>query len=223
MQARSLLAGSLRLGLGARVGAVGRRPTAPLVLYDFEACPYCRKVREAISMLDLVVDVRPCPKAGIRFRPELGKLAGRMRVPTLLDEGAPGGRRVLQESEVIVAHLFSTYGTGRPPRRARLGTVGTWTSGLVSGARLHRGKWARASKERETKYELWSFEASAESASVRELLTELEVPYRLMSCAEGGTRRSEVAVVPTLRDESRGLDLAGADAIRAHLEKEHAA
>lgn len=212
----SVLASALRLGLGSRVVALGPRPAGPLTLYDFEACPYCRKVREAISMLDLVVDVRPCPKGGARFRPELQKLGMKMRVPTLVD-----GSVVLQESDRIVEHLFQHYGIGRPPLRARLGTVGTWTSGAISGARLQHGKWARPSRETSTAYELFSYEASAEASRVREALTELEVPYRLLSAAEGSARRSSGPTIPTLR--APGLELRGVDAILVHLEKEHAA
>ena len=221
--ATSLLASALRLGLGARVVALGPRPTEPPVLYDFEACPYCRKVREAISMLDLVVDLKPCPEGGSRYRPALAKLAPRVRVPTLVDPGAAKETRVLQESEAIVRHLFARYGSGAPPARARLGVVGTWTSGLASAARLQRGKWARPSRWTTTSYELFSFEASGESRRVREVMTELEVPYRLVSCAHGSARRREIIEVPTLRDTGRGLELVGARAILAHLEREHAA
>ncbi len=39
-----------------------RQPRGPIILYEFEACPFCRKVREAVSMLELDVEFRPCPK-----------------------------------------------------------------------------------------------------------------------------------------------------------------
>jgi hypothetical protein len=38
------------------------RPKIPLELYEFEGCPFCRKVREAIIILDLDPIVYPCPK-----------------------------------------------------------------------------------------------------------------------------------------------------------------
>ena len=41
------------LGVGAFVGELGPRPAKTLELYEFEACPFCRKVREALSVLDL--------------------------------------------------------------------------------------------------------------------------------------------------------------------------
>ena len=46
---------AVRLGLGGRVGASGPRPAHELVLYEFEWCPFCRKVREALVWLDLDV------------------------------------------------------------------------------------------------------------------------------------------------------------------------
>ena len=42
-----------RLASGMSVSGTGKRPTEPLALYEFEACPFCRKVRETLSVLDL--------------------------------------------------------------------------------------------------------------------------------------------------------------------------
>lgn len=65
----STLALILRLASGgvALRGQIGRRPVQPLRLYEYEGCPYCRKVREALSMLDLEVIILPCPKGGKRY------------------------------------------------------------------------------------------------------------------------------------------------------------
>src|SRR4030095_13328051 len=41
--ATSFGASAARLGAGMAVGTAGKRPVEPLVLYDFEACPFCRK------------------------------------------------------------------------------------------------------------------------------------------------------------------------------------
>mmetsp|Transcript_37498 Transcript_37498/g.149570 ORF Transcript_37498/g.149570 Transcript_37498/m.149570 type:complete len:93 (+) Transcript_37498:370-648(+) len=38
------------------------RPELPLELYEFESCPFCRKVREALNILDLDFYAYPCPK-----------------------------------------------------------------------------------------------------------------------------------------------------------------
>ncbi len=42
---RSAVATALRFGLGRRAGAVAARPADALELYEFEACPFCRKTR----------------------------------------------------------------------------------------------------------------------------------------------------------------------------------
>src|SRR4051794_7466671 len=57
-----------RLGSGAHVRHLGKRPAKVLELYEREGCPYCRKVREALSILDLNAIIHPCPEGGTRFR-----------------------------------------------------------------------------------------------------------------------------------------------------------
>mgnify|MGYP001827768238 CR=1 FL=1 len=51
--ATSFFATLARIPAGMAVGKLGPRPELPLELYEFEACPYGRKVREALTMLDL--------------------------------------------------------------------------------------------------------------------------------------------------------------------------
>lgn len=55
---------------------VFKMPIEPIIMYEFEACPFCRKVREACSMLSLPVTFRPCPQNGPTFRPEIKKKYG---------------------------------------------------------------------------------------------------------------------------------------------------
>ena len=54
--ASSWTASVLRLGLGLAASHAGPRPAKTLELYEFEGCPFCRKVREALTMLDLWTD-----------------------------------------------------------------------------------------------------------------------------------------------------------------------
>ena len=64
----SILATVARLRYAERVGMIGPRPAKPLVLYEFEGCPFCRKVREALTVLDLEALIYPCPKGGTRIK-----------------------------------------------------------------------------------------------------------------------------------------------------------
>ena len=53
-----------RLGAGLKAGPLGKRPEQLLELYEFEACPFCRKVREALTYLDLEARCLPLPQGG---------------------------------------------------------------------------------------------------------------------------------------------------------------
>ena len=86
--ATSTLATLARGGAGGRAGGLGPRPMRELVLYEFEACPFCRKVREALTRLDLDAEIRPCPRGGRRFRPELVARGGKAQFPYLVDPNA---------------------------------------------------------------------------------------------------------------------------------------
>jgi len=77
----------------------------PLILYNMEGSPYCRKVREALSELDLEHVVRNVPK-GSPKRAALVERGGKMQVPYLID---PNTDRALYESDDIVAYLEAQY------------------------------------------------------------------------------------------------------------------
>jgi anaphase-promoting complex subunit 7 len=105
-----------RLGFGTEIAAGSRVPDRRLILYDFEACPFCRKAREALSHLGLEVKVRPAARAGKR-REELRKRGGKMMVPYLID---PNTAVAMYESDQIVRYLYNTYGSGV------VGTASSW-------------------------------------------------------------------------------------------------
>ena len=173
----SVVASSLAVWRGTAAFAPARRqPEQALVLYDFEACPFCRLVREALTEMDLDAEIRPCPRGGARFRPEAETLGGRRQFPLLVD---PNGPAVLYESAEIIAYLARTYDA------AAHGTRGLWRgvrvaqSQLASAARLLRGMRVRPSRAPAAPLELYSFESSPFSRLVREVLCELELPYLL--------------------------------------------
>lgn len=172
---------------GLRVGPCGDRPSQPLELYEFEACPFCRKVREALSMLDLEAHIYPCPRGGQRYRPEVARMGGKAQFPYLRD---PNTGRSMYESDEIIDYLYERYGRGAPARALRLGPLTALGCGLVSAVRVGRGRSARPSTGARERLELWSFEASPYCRLVREVLCELEVPYLLHNVAKGSPRRS---------------------------------
>jgi glutathione S-transferase len=216
--ATSLGASAARLGSGMAVAGVGARPAQPLALYDFEACPYCRKAREALSILDLDAMVYPCPKRGSRFRGEAVRRGGKAQFPYLVD---PNTGHEMYESDDIVRYLWTSYGAGGVPWSLSLGPLTLAGSGLASGWRLWRGEFARPSRAPAQPLELWSFEASPFSRLAREALCELELPYLLHNVAKGSGKREAFIAragkmqVPYLVDPNTGAAMfESADIVR---------
>ena len=80
--------------------------TQSIQLYEFEGCPFCRKVREAVSILDIDVVFYPCPRGGPNFRLKANKMGGKKQFPFMVD---PNTRKQLYESDAIIKYLFDTY------------------------------------------------------------------------------------------------------------------
>lgn len=214
----SLAATVARLGAGLAVGKLGPRPTDPLELYEFEGCPFCRKVREALTMLDLEAFVYPCPSGGKRFRPKAKKLGGKTLFPFLVD---PNTGTQMYESDDIVRYLYATYGDGAPALTLRLGPLTNLTSFMATAARPLGGRTAVASKAPKLPLELWSFEASPFCRLAREALCELELPYLLHNVGKHSPsrpsfiKRSGKMMVPYLVDPNTGTAMfESADIVR---------
>jgi anaphase-promoting complex subunit 7 len=106
--------GVLRLGRGARVcGASKRvRPDRPLVLYSYEGNQFCRLVREVLTELDLVYELRSAGKGSPR-REELASVSGgSTQCPFLID---PNTGASMLESADIIRYLYQTYAFYTPP------------------------------------------------------------------------------------------------------------
>jgi len=214
-----------RLGTGMRVGALGRRPSRPLELYEFEACPFCRKVREALSILDLEAIVYPCPKGGPTYRPRVRERGGKELFPYLVD---PNTGTEMYESSDIVAYLFSEYGDGRIPFALGAGPL-TDASSMVSGLwRLGGGSRYRRARTPAEPLELYSFEASPYCRIAREALSSLELAYRLHNVAQGSPgreaflARSGRMMVPWLSDLNTGVEMFESADIVAYLNETYA-
>ena len=194
----SLVASSLRGWRGsAAFRPRTRQPEQPLRLYEFEASPYCRLVREALTELDLDALILPCPQGGSRFRPGVQARGGKLQFPYLVD---PNTGRELYESAEIIDYLSQTYGgrlrASRGLRRsAAIGSAVLATCSRTNLRSLH-GYKARPSKAPAQPLELYSFESSPYSRPVRELLCELELPYLLRNTAKA---RWEDMGPPSLR------------------------
>ncbi len=233
-------------------GSLSFRPTTQqpeqlLRLYEFEASPFCRLVREALSEMDIDVLILPCPASGTRFRPEAVSLGGKALFPYLAD---PNTGRALYESADIIDYLAETYGGQmRAPRGLRRkGAIAA--AFTVSLLRAVRGLKAAPSKAPEEPLILYSFESSPYSRLVRERLSELELPYVLRNTAkarwedvgppqirakffptlpvEGRNRlalleREGRVQVPYLIDPNTGVAMFESEAILAYLDQTYAA
>ena len=183
----SVVASSARgwRGSAAFNGDKTRQPEKMLVLYEFEACPFCRVVREVLCELDLDVLIYPCPVGGMRFRPDALDISGVSQFPLLLDPNT--GDEILESAEII-DHLYKHYGDARrvSPRglRRQLSISSSMAATAVRSIGRARGMNAKPSVAPEQVLELYSFESSPYSRPVRELLTELEIPYILRNFAK---------------------------------------
>ncbi|MBV8063272.1 MAG: glutathione S-transferase N-terminal domain-containing protein [Nevskia sp.] len=184
----NMLSGTVRGWRGTV--ALGKReqaPPRPIRLYDIEACPYCRLVREVLTELDLDVMILPCPRGGRRFRREAKGVGGKTLFPLLVDENTG---TMLYESADIIAYLHRTYGRGE--RAAlRLGRPLAVLGSQLASAMMLRGGGVGGMRLRpasvpQQPLELYSFESSPYSKPVRARLCELELPYLLRNTGKGG-------------------------------------
>ncbi|WP_336929651.1 glutathione S-transferase N-terminal domain-containing protein [Acinetobacter tandoii] len=166
-------------GRGVSGTAFPKLPEKSLKLYEFEGSPFCRRVREVLTLLNLDYEVYPCPKGGTKYRKIVKQLGGKKQFPFFIDENTS---TQMYESQDIIHHLFEHYGrTGKTPKKFAhypkipvMALAGT----IINGA---RGVWVdQRIVNREAPQqllELWGFEASPFTRVVRSVLTELELPF----------------------------------------------
>lgn len=186
--ATAFTAQALRFPAGIRVAHTGPRPEQLLELYEFEACPFCRKVRELLTTLDLDAKIYPCPKNGTRYRPEVVARGGKAQFPYLVD---PNTSTSMYESSEILRYLAERYGDGTVPLSLRLGpwTIASGSAGAL--LRFPRGARARPSRAPARPLELWAFEFSPYCRIVREALCELELPHVLHTMGKRSSKRPD--------------------------------
>jgi glutaredoxin len=164
------------------------RPKKPIILYEYDSSPYCRRVRETLQILDIPVELRPCPSARqSSFSNDLFQRTGRRTVPYMID---PNTKTEMFESTDQIQYLLDTYGPPKEMYDVKALWPITWVdfSVLTSTyaamirdfpASTRQGN-ARADNERMIPLELWGYEASPFVRPVREKLGSLCLPHVLM-------------------------------------------
>ena len=206
-----------------------RSPAKPIIVYEFEACPFCRRVRETATQLDLALVVKPCPKDAATHRDEAFALGNTSRTfPFLVDENTGV---VMNESEDICRYLWREYGeeSAFPEAIVTTTTITGWMPTLL---RAGRGmtRYANAdvnaatrTKVTQPKVTLYNYEGNQFARLAREALCELEVPYVLANAGKGSARRDDLraidadASVPYLVDENTGVSLGESEKIVKYL------
>lgn len=206
--------------------SIGNSPK--LQLYEFEACPFCRRVREAMTELDLSAEVYPCPKGSRRHREVVRKSGGKEQFPFLVDLNHGVS---MYESGDIVRYLFQQYGLGSSPSFGLLEST-LFTGWVPTLLRAGRGMtlWERAAPEPPSNMiELFSIENNQYARIVREALCELELPYILRNVGEGSSN-TELLVsasgfkeVPYLVDPNTGARIGDYKKILSYLFQNYSA
>jgi glutathione S-transferase len=229
--ASAFLVSVLRLGRGLQPRVTRDQRPAPkqlLELYEFEACPYCRKVREVLCELDLDYIVHPVAHGSPR-RAELKRRGGKVQVPYLVD---PNTATEMYESDDIMAYLNERYGAGRRagwslPLPGLLDNLG---SAVASVPRLRHGRDVIGTQQRPdhlAPLELYNMEGSPFCRKVREALSELDLVHIIRSVPKGSPQRADLlkrggkVMVPYLIDPNRQREMYESDDIIAYLRLEY--
>jgi glutaredoxin len=167
-----------------------RRPAQMIELYEFEGCPFCRKVREAVAILDLDILFYPCPKGSTIYRPMVEKMGGKAQFPYMKD---PNTGVSIYESDDIIQYMFDTYGPvdAKIPAALKGGLLTTLTCGVSLLPRRGRGSTKTESRQPKEPIVYWGYESSPFCKVVREKLVELEIPHIQKTCARGSPKRQD--------------------------------
>jgi glutaredoxin len=169
------------------------QPTKPIVLYEFEACPFCRRVRETATQLDLQLVVKPCPKDALTHRDEAmnnGNTKGTF--PFLVDENTG---TAMGESEDIARYLWATYGEQTEFPEAVVSST-LFTGWMPTLLRAGRGMTRYASadtnnaknnseKNNQPNITLYNYEGNQFARLVRYVLRVSQIPPTLFYLSAG--------------------------------------
>jgi len=217
----ALCIGPLRIRDTSPILTTAPRPTQPLILYEYDSSPFCKRVREIMNLLDLTVEYRPCPGARqSRFSDDLFERTGRRTVPYLID---PNTDVEMFESDDQIKYLLDTYGPSKDLYDSKAlwpvtfkgfsiytATLAAMVRGMPSSQRQNN---AREDNEDMKPLELWGYECSPFVKPVREKLGSLTLPHVLVSCSRGSVNRDRMVErtgrfqVPFLIDPNTGVEL----------------
>lgn len=220
--ASALSVSVLRLGRGlGSKSPTENEPEIPLELYEFESSPYCKKVRETLSDLDLEYISRTSARRS-KSRDVVSELGGKTQFPYLVDANTGAA---LYESEEIIDYLHKTYGKGRDPKWKLLAPINTFGAVLASAVRP-KGAQVRSlerTSDPEQLLELYNMEGSPYCRKVREVLCELDLDCHMKTTTRWGPRRETLVArggkktVPYLVDPNTGAEMYESDAIVDYL------
>ena len=204
------------------------RPAAPIKLYEFEGCPFCRKVREAVVWLDLDVEFYPCPQGGPNFREYVKNTGGKSMFPYMVDDNSGVS---MYESDDIIDYLYDKYGPGKEkvPSLLRAGALTVLTAGFGLAPRMGAGSRYTPAKMPEKPITIYSYEASPFCKLVSEKLVELELPHLMRTVGRGSPKRQELKdrrgtfQAPYMEDPNTGTAMFESSAIVKYLEEQYAA
>lgn len=208
----SLLASTLRLGAGGP-GKLEPVSKTSLVLYEFEGCPYCRITREQVSETGLTVHIKPCPKGGKRFRPEVLEKGGKTQFPYLIDYNAENsnGEIGMYESATISRYLQRRVKGSLRPLVHWAGPINQLLSQFAVMARFMSGTIARTSVAPDQPLRLYASERSPGGRLVKETLCSRELEYLWAS------RPPNNQATPYLIDANSGAERIGTLPILKYL------
>jgi carotenoid 9,10(9',10')-cleavage dioxygenase 1 len=219
--------GSMRTAQALKEARRGAQESPHLILYDLETDGECRRVREALCMLDLAFECRPCPYGAYRHRTLAAKLQnvslGEEILPFLHDSRS---KVSVMGAEDVLDYLYDIYLDGSAPSPLVV------NKGTVEIAIKSRKKELSSISHSKMPYrypikpiELWAYEASPFCSLVREKFCEMEVPYILRPCSRGSPRRNELLrktktfQVPFIEDTNTGMNLFESAEIVKYLNK----
>lgn len=217
--------GPLRIRDSSSVLEGAGRPAETIVLYDNEALPRCKRVREMMNLLDITYECIPCFGADVEG------------LPCIDDPNIDGTDERVSGDNDIIEHLLKSYG----PPSTEYDRKALWpvefeafalaTSQLTALLRgndptcgMQQQSNARPDNGNMKPLELWAYECSPFVRPVKEKLTSLGLPHRLVSCARGSRNRDRLVEktgrfqVPFLVDENTGIEMFEGPEIVAYLE-----